>query len=217
MHQGYWWNSWNDTSFCNPEEGPVCLAFGEHGSTQEDFCPWGILSATFCQALNWGLGKAKAHWRPQILLSTFIPKLCLGNLWRASSTPLPLYPLTPSEQHLLGLVETGFSSSRLQELGRLAGWNPKNRTMGHIAQNPPVSCTLRLGGGRRGERAQLLPLHSCGGCGLRFLLLPHLCLHLGERVKWYVLVREQQPWWKNGYVLEESWIGDSLEGKKPNK
>lgn len=116
----------------------------------------------------------------QSLLSTFTSELSPGSPQRASCTPHLWYQLS---SHLLGLVETGFSSSCLQELGRLAGWDPKNSTVSHITQNPPVSCTLCLGGGRRGERTQLLPLNCCRWCGLRFLLLPYLRLHLGQKAK----------------------------------
>lgn len=178
MHQGYWWNSWS-MNFCNPLEGPICLCLLWEQKHSGGLLP---LRKIFCDFLPsptlWSWECKDLYCR---VLPTFTSELSPGSPQRDSCTPHLWYQLS---SHLLGLVETGFSSSRLQELGRLAGWDAKNSTVGHITQNPPVSCTLCLGGGWRGERTQLLPLNCCRWCGLRFLLLPYLRLHLGQKAKW---------------------------------
>lgn len=84
-----------------------------------------------------------------------------------------------SPGHLLGLVEAGLGSGGLQQLGGFAGGHTEHSTVGDIAEDAAVPCALRLGRGRGGERAHLLPLHRTL-CLL--LLLPRLSLHLpGEK------------------------------------
>ena len=75
------------------------------------------------------------------------------------------------KHHILGLIETGLSCSCLEQLGWFAGRDPKDCTMGHITENPPVSSTLGLGGRWRSERSKFLSLDGRRwGCLNRWLL-----------------------------------------------
>lgn len=98
------------------------------------------------------------------------------------------------KHYILGLIEAGLSCSCLEQLGWFAGRNPKDCTVGHVTENPPVPCTLGLGGWWRSERSKFLSLDGRRWGCLNLWLLSYWGLNLLERDVKRVPKKKKKRW-----------------------